>query len=590
MVGSATFTTVASRDTSADPSTVATSTVRPAPLSRLRPCSCASVMPPVQHRSPRRAACCHTPCVCSPHVPVSPSSCPTDVPGAVRLQALLAELRGADPLAPATVGGPRSWVRLSLRRQLASGAVSATPGCGGLANVRFPTLDHLAEEARRAGAAGPGRTPLTTTACSAAARAAARPTGRAGAGRRARRHRGGRRRQLARPARGHPRRPPHLAGRGRRQADVVRLTAEVGCRLADHYDARATPARGGRRGPRPRRHAGRRHGPRRGPPAIGLPAAPPRPPPGPGCGHHGGGPGGRHRRPVGRRRGPRPRARPGATCTGIELLAVPGATAAVAAPDADTEVRGPARRRGACRRHPARPHRPRLRPASPYAALLHERCAAAGCPSSGPPRRTLAQTLAAGPPRRARPARLGVAPRRRRGLVGHRPLQHQGLVRSMPSRPTGCRAAPASRAAASAGSSGLAALADELDRRREELPFDEGRGVEGLARQAARARELAGFLQRVDRPAASPTLRPTRGSTGQRWARRLLGSLLGSVAQRGSWPAPERQAYEAVEAVLERLAGLDHLDPAADRARSARARGRARRPRPARPRASAPGC
>lgn len=489
-------------------------------------------------------------------------------PGAVRLQALLAELRGADPLAPATVVVPRSWVGLSLRRQLASGTVSATPGAAGLANVRFPTLDHLAEELGGPVLQARGRTPLTSTAVAAAARAALRvqpgvlaPVAEHAATEAAVAD-SWRALRDATPADLHA-----LGGRGRRQADVVRLTADVGCRLAGSYDARdaataAVEALG--------RDASLVAG--AGPFVVHLPVGLPP-----------------HHLALLRALGavttvvvqvgvtgdPSVDAEAhdlvrdlGATCTGIELLAAPGATAAVAAPDADTEVL--AALRDVAARVAAGTPLDRIAiaygPASPYAALLHERCAAAGLPVVGPATRTLAQTLAG----RALLGALDLhtSAWRRDDVVAWlatAPLQHRGHV---------VDAVEADRLSRRAGVtrgrerwlSGLAALADELDRRRGELPFDEGRGVEGLARQAARARELSGFLQRVTE-LLEPDPSPDTWQHWSRWARQLLGGLLGGVAQRGSWPAPERQAYEAVEAVLERLARLDALDPAPNRAR-----------------------
>ncbi len=352
-------------------------------------------------------------------------------PGAVRLQALLVELRGADPLAPATVVVPRSWVGLSLRRQLASGTVSATPGAAGLANVRFPTLDHLAEELGGPVLQARGRTPLTATAVSAAARAALRaqpgvlaPVAEHAATEAAVAD-SWRALRDATPADLHA-----LGSRGRRQADVVRLTADVDCRLAGSYDARdaataAVEALG--------RDASLVAG--TGPVVVHLPSGLPP--------HHLAliralGAVATVVVQVGLTGDPSVDAEAhdlvrdlGATCTGIALLAAPGATAAVAAPDADTEVL--AALRDVAARVAAGTPLDRIAiaygPASPYAALLHERCAAAGLPVVGPATRTLAQTLAGR-------ALLGTVDLhasawRRDDVVAWlatAPLQHQGRV------------------------------------------------------------------------------------------------------------------------------------------------------------------
>ena len=349
---------------------------------------------PAPIAAPRRAV---TPPAYVRPMSLSAQFVPYGRPGAVRLQALLVELRGADPLAPATVVVPRSWVGLSLRRQLVSGTVSATPGAAGLANVRFPTLDHLAEELGGPVLQTRGRTPLTSTAVSAAARAALRaqpgvlaPVAEHAATEAAVAD-SWRALRDATPADLHA-----LGGRGRRQADVVRLTADVGCRLAGSYDARdaataAVEALG--------RDASLVAG--TGPIVVHLPAGLP-----PhhlallralGDGHHGGGPGGRHRRPVGRRRGPRPRratSGPPAPASSCSPRPAPPPPSPLPMPTPRSSRPCATSRRRVAAGTPLDRIAIAYGPASPYAALLHERCAAAGLPVVGPATRTLAQTLA----------------------------------------------------------------------------------------------------------------------------------------------------------------------------------------------------
>ena len=171
----------------------------------------------------------------------------------------------------------------------------------------------------------------------------------------------------------------------------------------------------------------------------------------------------------------------GATCTGIELRAAP------APPPPSPRPTPTPRSSRPCATSAARvaAGTPLDRIASPTARPRPTPpcCASAapprGCPSSGPPRAPSRQTLAGrAAPGRGRPARLGVAPRRRRGLVGHGPAAAPGSRgrrrRGRPAVAPGRRHRGRER-----WLSGLAALADELDRRREELPFDEGRGGRG---------------------------------------------------------------------------------------------------------------
>jgi RecB family exonuclease len=83
------------------------------------------------------------------------------------LAAALADGRGDDPLAPATVVVDRSPVGLALRRSLADRP-------GGLVNVRFVTLERLADEVGGAALAAQGRRPLSPSIRQAAVRAALR--------------------------------------------------------------------------------------------------------------------------------------------------------------------------------------------------------------------------------------------------------------------------------------------------------------------------------------------------------------------------------------------------------------------------------
>ncbi len=101
-------------------------------------------------------------------------------PAAVALADQLTARRGNDPLAPATVVVPRSWVGLSLRRLLAMGTLGNGNGnerapAPGLANVSFLTLPRVAADlAVPALARRPGAVALHEVELLAAVRAALR--------------------------------------------------------------------------------------------------------------------------------------------------------------------------------------------------------------------------------------------------------------------------------------------------------------------------------------------------------------------------------------------------------------------------------
>jgi ATP-dependent helicase/nuclease subunit B len=82
-------------------------------------------------------------------------------PARAALEALVAEAKGADPLAPVTVAVPSNYAGLSLRRQ---GARFGTDGAPGLVNVRFLALNRVAELLGAPFLAEPDRVPLTPEA------------------------------------------------------------------------------------------------------------------------------------------------------------------------------------------------------------------------------------------------------------------------------------------------------------------------------------------------------------------------------------------------------------------------------------------
>ena len=148
------------------------------------------------------------------------------------LGALLAERRGDDPLAPATVLVPRSWVGLATRRRLVLD--SAT----GLANVAFTTLARLADDVAGRELAGIG-TPRTDAELAAAVRAAVADEPGVFAA------------VASHPATvqaltdawralrdASPASLDRIAAIGPRQRDVIRLARSVSARLGTRYDER----------------------------------------------------------------------------------------------------------------------------------------------------------------------------------------------------------------------------------------------------------------------------------------------------------------------------------------------------------------
>lgn len=81
-----------------------------------------------------------------------------------------------------------------------------------------------------------------------------------------------------------------------------------------------------------------------------------------------------------------------------------------------------------------------------------------------------------------------------------------------------------------------------------------------LRTDAARARDLRGFVLGLidDLTAAAASARPWAEQA--RWARGHLEKLLGGERRRASWPTHEQKAAERVERALDRLAGLDTVE------------------------------
>lgn len=483
-------------------------------------------------------------------------------PATAALAQCLAGWRGTDPLAPATVLVSRSWEGLSLRRLLASGEVG---GGSGLANVAFTTLGRFAAEIGASRLAEAGTVWLTDTVLGAAVRAALRAD--AGVLAPVRDHPATERavadawrvlREASSPSRA------RLAAQGPRQATVVRLADDVSQRLVGFHDehdaiaeALATLAEVGL--------------PITTPLAVHLPARLTS----------------RHEELL----------RALATYTTVHVLVglvgdaevdaptitlaerlaggsvtVPPVderfgTRVCTTPTADTEVYVVLRDLAARLRAGIPLERVAITYAasSPYARLVTDACARADLPIVAPTTRALSQTV----PGRALLSALAVSdtdwsPTALANLVATAPVHHEGAELS---------AATIDRVARRAGvvhsldgwHEGIEALVAKASTEIDDAGGDDAR-AERLRRNIAQARSLQRFLDTLAAHLATPG-RPDTWKGWTRWARDLLGFLVGPDATHDDWPSDELEALTTVRARLRELGSLDHLDPQPDAAR-----------------------
>src|SRR5262245_48988412 len=202
--------------------------------------------------------------------------------------------------------------------------------------------------------------------------------------------------------------------------------------------------------------------------------------------------------------------------------------------------------------------------ASPYARLVHEQLEAAGIPHNGAAVRTLAQSV------------LG------RSLLGllalpDRDFHRHDVTALLATAPVwhARRAVPSARwerISRRAGIvRGIAQWNDRLDRHARAL---EGELAEEIAvpdreprpnwyeHELRATRDLASLVSELSEALA----RGTRVGASWReladWARQLIRTYLGHDARRSTWPESEQQAADNVERALDRLAGLDAVEPA----------------------------
>jgi ATP-dependent helicase/nuclease subunit B len=244
----------------------------------------------------------------------------------------------------------------------------------------------------------------------------------------------------------------------------------------------------------------------------------------------------------------------------------------VTASDADEEVRAAVRRLVASARGAAVPldRMAVLYPApQPYGRLLAEHLDAAGITWNGKAARPLHDRVAG----RTLLALLDLGPggARRSDVFA---LLGGGPIRAVDGRPAPVgRWERVSREAGVVGGGDdwrdrLATLAAnaEADADRLEADPERARHATWRRRDAATARELAAMVELllgVFPAAGQPSTWAALGGRALTGLRRLLG---GDAARR-SWPVAEVRAAEQVEALLDRLAHLDSVDPAPDVAR-----------------------
>lgn len=207
----------------------------------------------------------------------------------------------------------------------------------------------------------------------------------------------------------------------------------------------------------------------------------------------------------------------------------------------------------------------------PYVRILEQQLNAAGIVANGPSRRRLADSIAG----RVLVGALELSTQRWRrdrlmGLVNAGPVYFEESL-----APVAGWEAVSRQAGVTGGlndwRSKLDWYCDRLDRRVAELGPAENPGwAEAMDRDRDLALGLARFVDsladRLDAIAAAGT-----------WAERsaaaieLLHHLLGTTQPRSWWPEQDQNGFDLVVAALERLAGLDDLDPEPDMALFVRA-------------------
>jgi RecB family exonuclease len=202
--------------------------------------------------------------------------------------------------------------------------------------------------------------------------------------------------------------------------------------------------------------------------------------------------------------------------------------------------------------------------AEPYARLVHEQLDAAGIPHNGAAVRTLAESV------------LG------RSLLGllalpDRDFHRHDVMTLLAGAPVWFdgRAVPSARWERISRRAGVVRGAaqwhDRLDRHAralerelaEELAVpDREPRPDWYEHELAATRDLDGFVSALRGALAAGARDDASWRELSDWSRGLVHDFLGREARRVTWPEPEQQAADKVEAALERLAGLDAVEPA----------------------------
>ena len=255
----------------------------------------------------------------------------------------------------------------------------------------------------------------------------------------------------------------------------------------------------------------------------------------------------------------------------------PAPTRVVAVPDADEEVRVALRGVVAGLREGVRLEEMAVLfgRRDPYARLLHDQLAAAGLPYHGSSTRTLAESAlgrfllglldlpARRYSRRDVMAWLSSAPVRTEtavaGQVAWRPVPVAAWERI------------SRRAGVLHGAAGWSERLEsyrearrlEITRLDEENDWRQAQIEREIALAQDLQRFMADILTRLEVASSHGTWRELAG-----WARESIGELIGRAAWRADqWPEAELSAAEQVESALDRLGGLDRVDPGPDLAR-----------------------
>ena len=199
--------------------------------------------------------------------------------------------------------------------------------------------------------------------------------------------------------------------------------------------------------------------------------------------------------------------------------------------------------------------------AQPYARLLHEQLTASAVPFNGAALGSLAESLV------GRTALDLLALHERDyhradllALLNSAPLHHNGRLAPVAAWERISRAAGVVRGAAQ-WDKRLAVLIADRKLELEAVRSDPERTwrVDGMEREIARTEELWSFVAQLIEE-LEKAAQPASWGRRCRWLRALLRRYLGGESRREAWPEQERSAAERVEAILDRLSGLDEIE------------------------------